>query len=551
MTHLTDLQLSMHADNALASDEASTVAAHLAICEVCLGKLDAAKRETGLLSVALNADPLHETSALEVPKFSRPAGLREFAMANLLTGLAIWLVQFLWKTLFGEVVVNAASWVTSVYLPGTYELVSATALYYLREGTAMFDAYFGLIAVSLSTLTAVSLLLMYRKSRAAASLGVLVFMGATAVAPVPAHALEIRRDDAVVTVSEAETIDDTLLVAGDTVVIKGTVTGDLVAVGRRIDINGTVKGNLLAFGESVTVEGNVGGLVLSAGSTVELTRVEVGGDFWGAGDKLTVDDQARVAGNVTLAGQNATVEGSVAKDLYTFAEIVELSGAVGRDLEAFVNRVRLLDGAHISGNARLHMQNEEMFDRAASALVDGEVEFLGLPEGFEQKSRYASTDFYLWQLARLASAVLLGLALIWLFPSFRNVSVSGGVDGLKTAGIGLAAVLTVPTLAVLVAITLVGLPFSFLALVGWMVAIYMAKIVVGLFVGRVLLGTTKYADSMPRILLAGMAAIIVAINIPAIGGFVSFLLTILGVGVIVQRLLASFAARNASPTGAA
>ena len=546
MTHLTDLQLSMHADDALPTDEVAVVSRHLEGCVECQAKLAAAKDEIRFIALAMETGPSEELAAVVIPQFSRPTSLRNFALANVVSGLVIWLAQFLWKTLFGELAMDAATRLTSVYLPDIYEMTSTTALYYLQEGTAMLDAYLGFIVLSLLTLTVVWLLLMFQKSRAAASLCLLILMGTTVLAPAPANALQIKiEEEGVITIAESETIDDTLLVAADRIVIKGKVTGDLIAAGRTINIDGSIEGNLFAFAESVTVTGTVGGLVLGAGSTFELAGASVGGDLWAAGAKVTVNSQARVARNATIAGQSATVAGSVAKDLHAFAEIVELDGEVGQNLEAFGERVRLLDDAHVGGNARLRIPSEDRLHRAAGAQVDGDIEFLDLPG---VTNRYASGEFYLWQAARLVSGVLVGLALFWLIPGLRTVSVSGGIDGLKTAGIGLVTLVSVPTVAVVVAITLVGLPFSFFAIFAWLVSIYLAKILVGAFIGRAMLGSTKYGDRIALVLLAGITVIIVAINLPAIGGFINFVLTIIGIGLIVQRLLAALAARDSATT---
>ena len=108
MIHLTDLQCSMYIDEALPGVEADTIVSHIESCSPCRTRLAEFIDEKRLISTALNID---ETIVVPnvVPKFSRPVGLREFAMANVITGLAIWLAQFLWKTLFGELIVNAFS----------------------------------------------------------------------------------------------------------------------------------------------------------------------------------------------------------------------------------------------------------------------------------------------------------------------------------------------------------------------------------------------------------------------------------------------------------
>lgn len=546
MTHLTDLQLSMYADDALPANEVDWVLQHLESCVNCQAQLAEAKSEIRFLAEAMTNDSLDNLSELVIPTFSRPTNLRNFALANIATGLVIWLAGFLWKTLFGELAVNAATWIASTYLPDIYEMTSATALFYLKEGTAMFDAYLGFIVLSLSALTALGLLLMYRKNRESMGLCLFVLMGTMLVVPTPANALELMLDgEGVLTIAADETIDDTLVIAAERVVVKGRITGDLLAFGRRVDIEGSVDGNVMAFGDSVTVSGTVGGLVMGAASSFDVAGAVVGGDLWAAGSKVNVDSDSRVARNGALAGESVSVGGVVSKDLYAFGESIELSGELGEDLEAFGSRVRLLDGTHVNGDARLRVKSEDSLYQEDGARIDGELEFLDLPEQFEETSRYARVEFYLWQVARLVSAVLVGLALFWLIPGLRTISVGGGLDGLKLAGIGLITLVSVPIMAVIVGITLVGLPFSLIGMFAWIVSIYLAKIVVGAFIGRMMLDGTAYRDKLALVLLAGMTAIIVVINLPAIGGIFSFLLTIVGIGLIVQRLFSTLPMRSA------
>lgn len=536
MLHLTDLQLSMYADGALLASELAEHEAHLNGCAHCQARLQAQRGEVRQLSTTLLQDAdLFERA---IPSFKRPASLREFAIANIATVLVIWLAQFLWKTLFGELVMNAASWATSVYAPDTYELMTTAMLHYLKEGTAMLDAYLGFVVLGFATLTGAWLLLKFRTHRETASLAVLLLVGATFVAPEPAQALDFRRSDSTITVAAGETVDDTLLAAAETVLIKGTIKGDLVAVGNRVDIDGTIEGNLITFAESISIKGSIGGLVLGAGNTVELESARVAGDLWAAGEKLSVDDDSELARNALLASENAVVEATIGKDLYTFTELLELDGSVGEDLESFSERIRLLDGAHVQGDANLRLESSDQLERADGARIDGELTFSDLPEEIEPRNRYTQGEFYLWQLARIVSAVLAGLLLLWLVPYFRTVTIGSGVDGLKTAGIGLLALIGVPIAAVLIAITLIGLPVSAFAFVGWLAAIYLAKIVVGAFIGRALLSNTRFRDNTLLVLLAGITSIIVIVNIPMVGGLISFVLTIVGIGLIAQRLIA-------------
>ena len=542
MTHPSELQLSMHADDALSGDDAAVVAKHLESCAVCQSRYAVFRAEAQFIASAMMAEAGDESLAPTAPKFARSTSLRSFALANLATGLVIWLGQFLWKTLFGELIVNATTRVTSVYLPDVYELTSAAALHYLEEGTAMLDAYLGFVVASVITFSILWLLLVYRRSRA--TLGVLLLATTTGavLAPTPVDALEVRRDDDIVTIAGSETIDDTVLVGAETVVVEGVVKGDLVAVGRRIDVNGSVEGNLVTFAESVTVRGSVAGLVLGASSSYDLFGATVGGDAWLASEIVRVDDNTRIGRNATIAASTATVDGGVGKDFHAFAETVELSGVLGEDLEAFAERVRLLGDAHIGGDVRFRSGNEDRLHRADTVRVDGVVEFPDMPEELEERSRYVTLDFYLWQIARLVSAFVVGLALLVLVPGLRTVALGSGVETLKTAGIGFLTVVSIPVAAVLVGFTLIGLPVSFFAFAAWLLGIYLAKILVAAILGSMILGDS---DSLPKTLLAGLAAVLVAVNLPFIGGIINVLLTIVGLGLLVQYVIDSLAARRA------
>ena len=545
MTHLSELQISQFADGGLPDAELPSVQKHLDVCATCQNNLLNTTHEVAVFQAALNTDLSNATPTTTIPAFVYPTSLSRFAMVNIATGLVIWLAQFLWKTIFGEVVINGAGWLTSIYLPDLYNVASATILVYLEEGTAMFDNYLGLIVSCILVLTALWLAIVYRRSHAALTVGLTLMIGFSAVSPPSANALEVRRDENVVTVGEAEIINDTLLVAAETVIIRGTINGDLVATGQRVDIEGAVSGNVFAFAEYVTIRGDVGGLVLSAGSSVQLEDSTVGGNLAMAGEKLSIDDESAVKGNAIMAGNNATIGGPIGLDLYTFSETSELNSTVGQDMEAFGKRVRLLDGADIAGNARLRIKDEANFHRSEAAMVGGKVEFLDLPEEFEDASPYAGIKFYLWQFARLASAVLVGLALLWLVPGMRKTQVEGGVDGLKTVGMGLLTLVGLPVIGAVLAFTLIGLPFTILSIMVWLVFIYLGKIVVGLFVGRTLLTNTRFANSDFAILLSGLIAIFIAVNIPAIGGIVGFVITMLGAGLLVQHFFTAISNRNA------
>ena len=100
-------------------------------------------------------------------------------------------------------------------------------------------------------------------------------------------------------------------------------------------------------------------------------------------------------------------------------------------------------------------------------------------------------------------------------------------------------------IAALVALTLIGIPIGIFGVLLWMVGLYLAKIVVGNFVGVRLLDSGGESPHFTVPLAVGLALVIIAVNLPLVGGVINFLLTILGLGLLVVYL---YGARWRVPT---
>lgn len=406
----------------------------------------------------------------------------------------------------------------------------------------MLDTYLGLIVVTVVAIAAVIVWLRRPRSHSSLNLCVGVLLTAMFILPAPANALEIRRDDDVVVIAATETIDDTLVVAAESVVVEGTINGSLIAVGQSVDISGSIAGNLVTFAEDINVRGQVGGTVIGGSSAFSINGATINGDAWVAGESITVGAGAAVGNNATFAGESVTVEGAIGKDLTAFCENVELNGTVGADLEAFAGRVRLLGNANVAGHVRFRTKDEDRLYRADSAQVGGEVEFLAMPEELETESEYAQPEFYLWQAAQLIGAFLVGWVLLTMLPSMGRLSIGAGIESLKSAGIGLLALVSTPIAALIVAATLIGLPIALIIVGAWLLGIYLTQIVIGSAIGRMLMPEN---DSVPQTLIVGLLLVTVAVNLPFIGGIIGFVLTILGLGILLQYLYRVVKSRQA------
>ena len=131
----------------------------------------------------------------------------------------------------------------------------------------------------------------------------------------------------------------------------------------------------------------------------------------------------------------------------------------------------------------------------------------------------------------------MGLLLYWIVPGMRRISLSTSRALLTSGGIGFLAAVAAPIAAIILAITLIGIPVALLLVVLWLLGLYLAKIVIAKCIGSAILGSKNNGLSSTLLpLLLGLVIVIIAVNLPYIGGVLNFLLMITGLGALVMTI---------------
>ena len=107
----------------------------------------------------------------------------------------------------------------------------------------------------------------------------------------------------------------------------------------------------------------------------------------------------------------------------------------------------------------------------------------------------------------------------------------------RSLAVGLGVLVAGPVAVLLAAVTLVGLPLALIGLAAYLLGLYAAKIVVGLFLGRALLGD-RGPDTRAslRALVVGVLLLTVASEIPLAGPVVGAVVMTLGLGALASWL---------------
>jgi hypothetical protein len=122
----------------------------------------------------------------------------------------------------------------------------------------------------------------------------------------------------------------------------------------------------------------------------------------------------------------------------------------------------------------------------------------------------------------------------------RDVSLPDPVAVLRSGGIGLAAAVTLPVAALLLCITIVGMPLGIMTFVLGAIGLFLSKIVLAQIIGRAVFRDPLAPPHFATTLITGLVIVIVAINVPFVGWIANWALTLIGFGIIVSLLLARF-----------
>jgi cytoskeletal protein CcmA (bactofilin family) len=231
----------------------------------------------------------------------------------------------------------------------------------------------------------------------------------------------------------------------------------------------------------------------------------------------TVDGVYVVNGDTRIAGE-------VAGDVIVLSGDVLVSGRIDGDLFTAGGEARLLPSAEVTGDVGYGDERPRV---ALDARVHGDVGKQGWPDVGGVVAGVG--QFVVW-LAITLSLLVFGLLLLLIAPRAADALEARSRERLgPTIAIGIAIAIVLPVLAVIAAVTLVGLPFA----LG--IGLLLAPLgTVAYLVSAYALGRRMVEPPRHRMLsfLAGLGALRVAAYVPILGSVVGIAAAIFGLGLI-------------------
>ena len=342
-----------------------------------------------------------------------------------------------------------------------------------------------------------------------------------------AFALQIEGGERFV-LAKDDVISDDLIVAGSEIVIDGRIEGDLVAFGGKITISGDVEGDVVALGGDVVIEGDVEDDAVLASGDIKISG-DVGDNLLAASGSFKMDDGSSVGRDAFIAGGMIDVYGDVFRNLFVSGGNVVIGGSVLGNVTLEADGApRIASGAEIGGDVNYTSREDIIIEDGAS--VPGNVN-KKLPVEHERSDFERFNE----RLMGFLSIFIVGFILVRFLPVYtRNVCNNLKKSAFSCGLWGIAGLIVAPVVALLLMVTVIGLPLGLILVCAYIIVIYVSKVYVSVFVGKFFLNMAgSRSDSLVLMLVLGLLLFELIGLVPTLSGFIGLLVVVFGFGAIL------------------
>ncbi|MES2537087.1 MAG: hypothetical protein V4632_14580 [Pseudomonadota bacterium] len=321
-------------------------------------------------------------------------------------------------------------------------------------------------------------------------------------------------------------------ISGPDLKIATPVIADLLAAGGRVSVERAVGADAALAGGTVDVRAPIGQDLRAAGGTVNV-GASIGGQLVAAGGTVRVEDAAAIAGSAWLAGSDVTLAGTVGKGAKIAAGKFTLSSQINGNTRLYAQDIYFLPGARINGD--LFYASPTPLTPEQAAMVQGAITREDIPA--RRDPGHGATRMRAWFLPFFVLSMLAAGALLYLlFPN----AVTGTQRAIRQYPLrsllaGLALLFTVPPVAILLMVTVIGLPIGFTLLALYPIMLLLGYLGAAFFVGRQVANVMKQPPQLSggrQLMFLALALVILGVVawVPFLGGLILMVVLVMGIG---------------------
>lgn len=361
----------------------------------------------------------------------------------------------------------------------------------------------------------------------------------------PGHAFEFRATNSY-DLATSQTLSNELWVQARTIDLAGTANEDCFlladSVGQHpttniptLRLSGLFKADIWGFGESIEITGSVANHArLAALKTIVITS-RIGHNLMAAAPTISLGEASMVSGSALFAGQDIILNGTIKGTTRAYGNKVTLTGTFESDLHVFAEEITVMPGTRINGNFYYRMDGDLVLD--SGVALDGRM----IKEEAVITPPASTSSSMMLQVSLLCGAILAGMAFVSLMPGITALSVHKLTESTwRCLLFGFITFALVPLIAIFLLFTVAGIPLSLVMLMAYVILMYVSKIIVGLFVGHLIIRKKApvSANLLFPVMALGLLVLYAATNLPFPFDITFwFAINLSGMGALVSAIL--------------
>jgi hypothetical protein len=333
-----------------------------------------------------------------------------------------------------------------------------------------------------------------------------------------------------------EIVQKDYFATGNYVAVHGTVDGDVYLVGGSILVDGTINGDIIALGGQIVIEAKKVNNIRAMGGSIIINSKEVSGNATLGGGQVDIAGATTIKGSLVAGAGELRIGGPIGKGAHVAGGQVSILSSVNGDVFAAGNKIILSPDAKISGNFTYWSKNK--IELAEKTQINGVVT-QKTPPNVERVKNGSMVAFSSIKIVGafigFVTAIIFGILFIYLLPNYStNVVKTINSKFWKNLGVGFLTTILTPILFIVLLITVIGMPFSFLLIFSYLILAYFAKIFISMAIGQKVFKYLKAKNSSTVwAFIVGLFVYCLISLIPLIGGVFSFLAMLFGIGALL------------------
>lgn len=325
---------------------------------------------------------------------------------------------------------------------------------------------------------------------------------------------------------------------------------DVYLMGDNVTIDYVVDGNLFVMADTVTINSKIGGDAFIMAKTINVgDQAYIFSNLFAMANSIDIKG---VVYDVYALAQNFTVSnGYIYRDAKLCCNTININGVIGRNAFVSCSNINFNtdenDKGIIYGDLTYSTPSELSFDKN---IVNGNVTYKA-PKVSPEKSVREIVASYISDLgAFLAFVIIIWLVCLWLAPKFLNdTNKFVGKKTLNVLGTGLLTLIALPIACIILLLLQLTAGISLLTVAIYILALIVAKSIFTIVANNYLcskLNINKNTGIFGMLIVSGVIVWVIS-ELPYVGGIVSFIISVLGLGVLVSAILPK-KAKKASDT---